>query len=120
MRTLVLILMIALLPMRMWAAEGMAVRMAQQQLAASDMSGLDSTEGMADDCPMMAKAKAERSSQDQDASTAHCMSCQLCAATACVPPIPFGQGPAPAGPHASRTDSYLSAYVALDPRPPNS
>ena len=51
MRTLVLILMIALLPMRMWAAEGMAVRMAADQTASA--TGVSAMESMPEDCPMM-------------------------------------------------------------------
>ena len=115
MRTLVLILMIALLPLRMWAAEGMAVRMAQDQVAAA---GLSAAEPMPQDCPMLAQAQAEPGSPDGAPTTAHCMTCHLCAAAACLPQLPSAQGPAPAGPSASGPNRYLSADLARDLRPP--
>ena len=115
MRTFVLILMIALLPMRMWAAEGMAVRMAQEQLPAAGMSTAD---GMPDDCPMMAEAEAGQASQGEQEPAAHCMSCHLCAAAACLPDVAFEPGPVPAVPPDSASDRYLSAWLAPDRRPP--
>jgi hypothetical protein len=116
MRTFVLILMIALLPLRMWAAEGLAVRVAQEQVAAAEMSAMDS---MPEDCPMMAKAKAEHGSQDESpGSITQCITCHLCAAAACVPEVAFEQGPTPTGPPEFGSSRYLSAYVAPDLRPP--
>ena len=116
MRTFVLILMIALLPLRMWAAEDMGVRMAQEQAAAADMQA---TDAMPQDCPMMAEAKAEHRSHDgSQPSAADCMSCHLCAAAACLPEVAFVQGPAPAGPPEARPSRYLSADLAPDLRPP--
>jgi hypothetical protein len=112
MRTFVLFLMIALLPLRMWAAEDMGVRMAQEQTAAAAMSAMES---MPEDCPMMAKAHG---SQDETPSTAHCMTCQLCASAACLPEVAFEQGPAPTRPPASGSSRYLSADLAPDLRPP--
>lgn len=58
MRIVVVVLMLALLPLRVWAAEGMAVRMAQEQL------GVSATASMPADCPMMAKAGALQEQQD--------------------------------------------------------
>jgi hypothetical protein len=116
MRTLVLILMIALLPMRMWAAEGMAVRMASDQVAAAGVSAMES---MPEDCPMMANAQAGSRSDDQSPHAAsHCMACHLCAASACFPDTAFEQGPAPTGPPASGAPRYASADIARDLRPP--
>ena len=115
MRTLVLILMIALLPLRMWAAEGMAVRMAQDQVAAA---GLSAAEPMPQDCPMLAQAQAEPGSPDGAPTTAHCMTCHLCAAAACLSEVAVAQGPAPAGSPESRPSPYLSATLAPDLRPP--
>lgn len=117
MRTLVLILMIALLPMRMWAAEGMAVRMAADQTASA--AGVSAMESMPEDCPMMAKAKAEAGSEDGAPQAAtHCMACHLCAASACLPEVAFEQGPAPTGPPVGSGLSYASADLARDLRPP--
>ena len=116
MRTLVLILMIALVPMRMWAVEGMAVRMAADQSASAGISVMES---MPDDCPMMAKAKAETGSDDGGPQAAtHCVACHLCAASACLPAVAFEQGPAPTGPPAASLPAYASADLARDLRPP--
>lgn len=115
MRTFVLMLMIALLPLRMWAAEGMAVRMVQQEVQASAMPAMDS---MPEDCPMMAKAHADLGSQDKTSPTAHCMACHLCAAFASLPVPAFAQGLAPSGPPESRASAYPSAIVAPGLRPP--
>jgi hypothetical protein len=117
MRTLVLVLMIALLPMRMWAAEGMAVRMASDQAMAA--AGVSAMEAMPEDCPMMAKAKADAGSQDEAPQAAgHCMACHLCAASACLPEVAFEQGPAPTGPPVASGLSHASADLARDLRPP--
>ena len=117
MRTLVLLLMVALLPLRMWAAEGMAVRMAQQQAVAA--IGAAAMESMPDDCPMMAKAKAEKGSGDDAPQAAsHCMACHLCAASACLPEFAFEQGPAPTGPPETAVTSFDDAELAPDLRPP--
>ena len=116
MRTVVLILMIALLPLRMWAADGMAIRMAHQQAAAAELSA---KEPMPEDCPMMAKAAvADPETPDGSSSTAHCTICHLCAAAASLPEMAFEPGPAPAGPPESRPSSYVSADLAPDLRPP--
>ncbi len=117
MRTLVFLLLVALLPLRMWAAEGMAVRMAQDQVAAAmDQSAMSS---MPEDCPMMAKAKSEATSEEGAPQTAgQCMACHLCAATACVPAVAFAQGPSPTGPPAPTARGFADADLARDLRPP--
>ncbi len=109
MRTVVLILMIALLPLRMWAADGMGVRMAHAQIAVAAMPA---------DCPMMAMPGAGGESPDDAPSSAHCTTCQLCAATACSPEVAIGQEAVPAGPHQSLTRRFHSAELAPDLRPP--
>lgn len=117
MRALVLILMIALLPMRMWAAEGMAVRMASDQAIAA--AGVSARESMPQDCPMMAKAKDQSGSRDDAAHTAsHCMACHLCAASACLPEVAVDQAPPPTGPPVASGLSYVNADLARDLRPP--
>ena len=116
MRTLVLLLMVALLPLRMWAAEGMALRMAVADATVASMAANDS---MPDDCPMMAKAKAEKGlGDDAPQAASHCMACHLCAASACLPEFAFEQGPAPTGPPESAVASFDDAELAPDLRPP--
>lgn len=117
MRTLVLILMIALLPMRMWAAEGMAVRMAADQAGvATDVSAMES---MPDDCPMLSQAKAGVvSEEDAPKAASPCMACHLCATCACLPEVAFRQDPAATGPPVPGHSAYTSADQLRDLRPP--
>ena len=111
MRTLVLMLLIALLPLRMWAAQDMGVQMAQQQAGSAQL--------MPADCPMMAHAAAEDGAGGESpTSTAHCLACQLCAGAACLPDLAIAPSQAPAGPPATGTSRYLSAQLAPDLRPP--
>ncbi|MGV3573108.1 MAG: hypothetical protein ACO1PB_21140 [Ramlibacter sp.] len=117
MRTLVLVLVIALLPLRMWAAEGMAVRMAYDQAMAA--AGVAAMEAMPEDCPMMAKAKAGSGSDDGSPQAAsHCLACHLCAGSACLPEAAFGQGPAPTSPPVASALTYANAELARALRPP--
>ena len=117
MRTLVLILMVALLPLRLWAAEGMSVRMAQEQVAAaSDASQADR---MPADCPMMAKAAADNGSGDEAPQVAgHCVACHLCAASACLPDVAFDHARALAAPPLWSATGYASAEPEQALRPP--
>jgi hypothetical protein len=115
MRTLVLMVMMALLPMRMWAAEGMSIRMAVQEVAVA-AGGVAIQSAMPEDCPMMAKADAGGHESPQPAG--QCMACQLCAATACFPEIVLQQGPVPTGPPQGGQPSYASADLPRDLRPP--
>jgi len=115
MRTFVLILMIALLPLRMWAAGDMGVRMAQAEVAALQVSASDP---MPEDCPMMASATQHTGSHDDSHAIVHCMSCQLCVAGACNPELAFERDAAPTGPAATRANHYVSADLAPDLRPP--
>ena len=117
MRTLVLVLMVALLPLRMWAAEGMAVRMAQQQVAAAEDSAHMAS--MPEDCPMAAQAKADAEQQGEAPQAAgHCAVCYFSAAAACQSQQALPQGPPPAGPPAFGSWRYASAEVPPDLRPP--
>jgi hypothetical protein len=117
MRTLVLILMIALLPLRTWAAEGMTVRMAHEQVLAANGAA---TEAMPEDCPMTAQAHADPAGDADSDPTAgvHCASCHLCAAAAAAPEVARTAGPAPERAPGRTTSRYLSADPAPDLRPP--
>jgi len=117
MRTLVLILMIALLPLRTWAAEGMTVRMAHVQvLAAQDSSG----ESMPEDCPMMARGAADPAGDPgtETGAGVHCNSCHLCAAAAGTPHVSRAAGAGSAHAPVRLGSRYLSADPTRDLRPP--
>ncbi|MBC7617378.1 MAG: hypothetical protein H7293_00035 [Candidatus Saccharibacteria bacterium] len=90
MRRVLLILMIALLPVRGWAADNMGLVMAvagvsAQQSTVPAMSdagpatsaGAQKFWGMAADCPMRVSPAADG---DQSASNTGCTTCQLCMA----------------------------------------
>jgi hypothetical protein len=109
--------MVALLPLRMWAAEVMTVRMAQDQVAAA--AGMAAMSSMPEDCPMTVKAQAgDPTQQEAPQSAPHCTACQLCAASACLAGFAREPGPAPAGPPLAGLPSYASADLARDLRPP--
>jgi len=114
-RTFILLVVIALLPVRMWAADGMAVRMAQEQAASAAMSA---AHDMPADCPMMAKAAGETSSHHEPASASPCMSCFLCAAAAwlAAPLVPTGS--LPSAPPGTTQVRFVSTDLAPDLRPP--
>ena len=119
MRTIVLLLMIALLPLRLWAADGMAVRMAQAEVAAAGASSA----AMPEDCPMMVQGgQAGSAAMDHgdggEAKPAHCVACYLCAAAASVPQARLDAGPAPVGPAVRGAAHFRSAEIAPDLRPP--
>lgn len=112
MRIVLVVLMLALLPLRLWAAEGMAMRMAQEQLGASAATSMPA------DCPMMAKAGAVQDMQDEaPQASGQCASCHLCSASVCPTPqaVPPGAAPAAA---ASGSARYASADQPPDLRPP--
>lgn len=83
MRHVILILMIALLPLRGWASESMVVSMAAQQLvAANGETGPEA--GNAADCPffdqLVEKSTTGSSSEPISPLCKGCSSCQLCMA----------------------------------------
>ena len=122
MRTLVLLLMIALVPLRVWAADGMAVRMAQAGMAAP-VDAAD-TRAAPEDCHMaMAAVHAAHSegashAPDDNTAAAQCMACHLCAACTVTAQARLGLGPAPAGPPEPFASHYQSADIARALRPP--
>jgi hypothetical protein len=112
MNRLIIMLMMALLPLRGWAGDLMSV-----QMATSSMSPLAAST-MPADCPMLAKAKANPSSQAP--SGVHgCTSCDLC--------IPIAESmntqlevvavAADAGPPMREVD-FMSATSTPSLRPP--
>ena len=100
MRHLLLVLMIALLPVRGWMSNAMAVNMAMQQVSVaqnstkgampvSDTNAASATAAtMPADCPMSAQNQDEKSAEGKQpgdtASLCNCDSCELCLALATV------------------------------------
>lgn len=114
MRTLALILMIALLPLRLWAADGMSVRMAHGEVVAAQQVA---AHAMPDDCPMMGNAPSDAASHDGSSPAPNCLTCHLVASVSTPEPA-LPQAAAPSGPPRYGPSRYLSAQSAPDLRPP--
>lgn len=119
MRTIVLILLVALLPLRMWASEGMAMRMAQAELA-SAAHGSMTAAAMPEDCPMMAKTASGSRPQDDSLPSDHasCLTCQLCAALAMDSTATTARHAVPMAPPDSVGKRFASADPLRELKPP--
>ena len=113
-RRLVLLVMIVLLPMRMWAAELMTLNMAEAELAPA-------VAAMPADCPMMAKvgAAATDAGHDHAQPTGKpCLACPLCAAVAGCAATVAEADPAPPPLSGTVASRYASAEAPPEHRPP--
>jgi hypothetical protein len=123
MRRFFLVLLMVLVPLRVWAAEGMTVKMAGMQLgAAATVANVQMKTGMPLDCPMMAtQADGIQDGQPQGESQSHagCQSCQLCMAMA-APQIFDLVAPEmiKSGLRIWHPSFYTSADIARDVKPP--
>jgi hypothetical protein len=124
-RSLILLLMIALLPMRMWAAEGMAIKMAaqgqQSSATAAHGPGGESMhmpmESM-DDCPMAEAMSKGSASDESKGSAASCLTCQLCATLAGLPVAFHCAAAAPNPPLRAVSARFDSADPVREHKPP--
>lgn len=86
MRVLLLALMIALLPVRGWVGNAMAVDMAAQQVmlaqAAPNAETSAATSAMPEDCPMNVQAIEAETPKADSAHCNGCNTCELCLALA--------------------------------------
>ncbi len=116
MRHLIFALMIALLPLRGWVGDAMAVTMAAQQVSAVQASA--DVSAMPEDCHMLSQSThpaGEATSTGAGGHCADCNTCQLCLSFATLavfdpPPAVFQPfaGPAPAGTRFNSADSVVS------------
>lgn len=112
-----LILLIALLPLRGWSAERMAVQMA---ISAPTSQSTGSGHGsMPDDCPMVLKAASTESGAHHGEGGRGCQACQLCMslATFAIPGIPTISAKPICAP-AVRADRFSSADLTRASKPP--
>ena len=100
----IVLILIALLPLRGWSAVDMSVKMAAAETVA-----------MPDDCPMMSM----NSTTDDDKAHTGCQSCQLCMTLVAqdVPGISLPE-PAPLSLALAPTAHYASADISTDSKPP--
>lgn len=116
-RHVLLYLLILILPIRGWAAEVMAVQMAQSELPAA----VAMASGMPADCPMLVGLDATGDDQpDSQNQHAVCPSCQLCMGmTAVALPAPTTLAQlAPAGLVAHCAADFQSAELVRQQKPP--
>jgi hypothetical protein len=119
-RSFVLILIIALLPIRMWAAEAMSIRMAGQEGPSTASMGMDSMQAMDDmppDCPMLAAAEKAQKDESKGSGTA-CLSCQLCAAVDVSADFKPLAEASPALPAILASSNFDSADPTRENKPP--
>jgi hypothetical protein len=123
MRTLFLALMIALLPLRGWVGDVMAVELAQQSMAGAHqaMSAMaDCHEGHAGHAPMaQAAPQAQPDGEHTTADCSTCTVCQIChsvALASVLPQLPGTTLPM-AAPRASQPQ-YASAERVQGDKPP--
>jgi hypothetical protein len=111
----VAILLLLLVPLRVFGAEAFGICMLEHQEARSQ-----AMQGMPDDCPMMAKSKGQQKGQPPGGDSHDCSGCQLCmplagpdaqAAAAALKP----EAPAPSHParfRSAETRSVLRPPIA--------
>ncbi|TWO72952.1 hypothetical protein FN976_01535 [Caenimonas sedimenti] len=116
MRRLVIVLMLALLPLRMWAAEGMLNGMALAGLASPEAQAAS----MPADCPMLAAAGHQAPQPGDKAGDVivTCLSCQLCAAMATAPAFALDAACEHLRPAPAPARHFVSAHPLLDHKPP--
>ena len=122
MRHILLILMIALLPLRGWASESMAVSMAVQHLVVAQKQVAGEAE-MSADCPFFGQTSEQSTTEVKSGGISPlckgCTTCQLCMAL--VTGYPPMVGAAIELPHAQRltiSASFASAERAPGFKPP--
>lgn len=81
-RYLFIFLMLALLPLRGWAGNSMAIDMAAMTVAQSRMAGMAGQSSMSADCIMQSQAPSD----DVAAQSCSCETCELCLAVADLTP----------------------------------
>lgn len=122
MRTFTLFLMLALLPVRIWAADDMAFSMAKMAAGASVLQDAQSlrsqTSNIPEDCPMMAMNQADHGDDPDGRSVVNCTACQLCAPTAAQSELSVASCPVPPRLTAVPVWLYANTSIALDLRPP--
>jgi hypothetical protein len=128
MSRLFILLLIALLPLRGWTAQGMAMQMGAMDRGAMDRGGVavaaqmpGADEGMAPDCPLYMQMASTPAATDASGTPAHkgCQSCQLCMPLVAMDaPTSVALGAHPQALPVSRWQSFASADRARHVKPP--
>lgn len=121
MRLLFVILLIALMPLRSWAGDAMAIRMAGGMVPSGHTQGIEAASAH-DDCPgghhNAAPMQTTAANEVQD----HCANCASCQACFTVALTGLPAVAAPLVPHNSPPRAglkfFASAEIALGQKPP--
>ena len=120
MSRLVLILLIALLPLRSWSADRMFVGMALNESASHSMDSGASRGSMPEDCPMMSGMHSNKgeSHGDGKAESRH-QACQLCMSLVAAQDSAIKSLPLLPQPHViPRVERFASAELLRFTKPP--
>ena len=120
MSRLVLILLIALLPLRSWSVDRMYVGMAFNESASHSIEMGSSHISMLEDCPMMAKTNSDKGAADGEGNAeGRHQACQLCMSLAVTQDTFTKSIPVLPQPHAiPRVERFVSAEVLRFTKPP--
>lgn len=117
-RVLLLLLLIALLPLRAWAGDAMAIQMAAQAHSHRMATMAEASAPHAKCHEMQAEPAAPHTSPTQDHCET-CASCQACFTVAItVPAMPSATQPLPHGQPQAASAQFTSAILALGQKPP--
>ncbi len=110
-----ILVLIALLPLRAWSVERMAVHMAANEMA---VAAGEHAQAMPADCPMHLTA-ADDNNQGEAQAERGCQSCQLCMSLSpAVTPVLKAPGLRPQATASPQADRYASAELARLVKPP--
>jgi hypothetical protein len=114
-----IIFLIALLPLRGWSFDRMALQMERGDYAAG--IALDSDAGMSPDCAMLMQMDSKAHAVDSEKGSLHqgCQFCELCMPLAALDaPVPLGCTPTIQPVPELRTSMFVSADTARYVKPP--
>ena len=120
MSRLVLILLIALLPLRSWSVDRMVVGMAFTESASHSMDTSASQESTPEDCPMMSGMHSERgASHGKGKTESRHQACQLCMSLFATQDSAINSPPLLPQPHViPRVERFASAELLRFTKPP--
>lgn len=120
MSRLVLILLIALLPLRSWSVDRIYIGMAFNESASHSIEMGSSHISMLEDCPMMAKTNSDKGAADGEGNAeGRHQACQLCMSLVATQDFAIKSPPLLPQPHAIfRAESFASAELLHLTKPP--
>jgi hypothetical protein len=120
MDRLILILLIALIPLRSWSVDRMFVGMALNESASYSMDTGASQGSMPEDCPMMSGLNSDKGvSHGEGKADSRHQACQLCMSMAAIQDSAINSPPLLPQPHViPRLERFASAELLRFTKPP--